>query len=94
MRCLAVQKTRAASQWPQLEVAAMFAACRACSAVPSHINKLDQRLSAALLLLATCRAPASIQQPYYHLPKTFFSSAYVRAAEAAAGTTLKASREH
>jgi hypothetical protein len=41
-------------------------------------------------------ARAGIQQPYYHLPKTFFSSAYVRAAEAAAppGTTLQARHEH
>jgi hypothetical protein len=37
--------------------------------------------------------PAGIQQPYYHLPKTFFNSAYLRAAEAAAGTTLKAARD-
>uniref|UniRef100_A0A383WP12 Uncharacterized protein n=1 Tax=Tetradesmus obliquus TaxID=3088 RepID=A0A383WP12_TETOB len=36
---------------------------------------------------------AGIQQPYYHLPKTFFSSASLRAAEAAAGTTLRAARK-
>ncbi|WIA12494.1 hypothetical protein OEZ85_012527 [Tetradesmus obliquus] len=36
---------------------------------------------------------AGIQQPYYHLPKTFFSSTSLRAAEAAAGTTLRAARK-
>ncbi|KAF6248581.1 hypothetical protein COO60DRAFT_1648756 [Scenedesmus sp. NREL 46B-D3] len=65
----------------------------AAAAVAQHV---DSEVPSGELFFEQTGAvnAAGIQQPYYHLPKTFFSSAYVRAAEAAAGATLKAAHKH